>query len=210
MSLLSLISVTVFGSATAQPVASFTPEFATTGKAFVLTVSTPPGAATGASLKDQRITLVPHDASCQATNAGIRPSSLALRQPVAASPGQASWDVVIDVMHDNDFDNSYDVCYCSGLACNQYSNFHKLDQPGIITVTNPNSAQPEPSLLAAASLSAAEREVAAGELTQLKGTVNKLKDDISATDGAMQDRIEFAKVALGKGAQVWTKTFLRL
>jgi len=199
MLLVSLISVAVVSSgfATAQPLASFNPEFAKPGKAFVLTVYTPPGVVASANLKEQRIALVAHGASCQATNTGIRPSSLALRQPVSATTGQASWDVVIDAVHDSDLENSYDVCYCSGLACHQYSNFQKLEQPGIITVVAASPSQDtEPSLAAAASLSAAEREVAEGELAQLKGSVEKLQSDSSSTDGAMQDRIEFAKVAI--------------
>lgn len=201
MLLVTLISVVIAESTVAapQPLASFNPEFATPGKPFVLTVSTPPGVVTGANLREQRIALVAHGASCQATTKGIRPSSLALRQPVAATTGQASWDVVIDTVHDSDFENSYDVCYCSGFACNQFSNFQKLDQPGIITVVATEPAEEtQSSLPAAATLSAAEREVAAGELAQLKGSVEKLQSDTSATDGAMQDRVEFAKMAIGQ------------
>lgn len=182
-----------------EPMATFNPEYATAGKAFVLTVLTPPGLSTSANLRDQRIALVQHGESCQATTAGIRPGYLAQRQPVAAINGQASWDVVIDSMHDSDLENSYDVCYCSGFGCNEFSNFQKLDQPGIISVVAANLAnEAQSSVPAAAELSAQEREVAATELTELKGSVEKLQGDTSATDGAMQDRIEFAKVAISQ------------
>lgn len=199
MVFMTLISAAVANSMLArmQPLATFNPEFATAGKAFVLTVLTPPGVKTSANLRDQRIALVAHGESCQATTAGIKPSFLAQRQPVAAIVGQASWDVVIDAMHDTDLENSYDVCYCSGFACNQFSNFQKLDQPGIISVIAADAAnEAQSSMPAAAELSTAEKEVAAGELAQLKGSVEKLQSDTSATDGAMQDRIEFAKVAV--------------
>lgn len=197
MLFVTLVGVAVLGNsaATVQPQASFNPEFATPGKAFVLTVITPPGLVTDANLKQQRIALVTHGADCQSTSAGIRPSSLALRQPVAAAPGTASWDVIIDAMHDSDLENSYDVCFCAGFACNQFSNFQKLDQPGIISVIA-ESSEVQPSMEAAASLSEAEREVASKELARLSGSVEKLQMDTSATDGAMQDRVAFAKVAI--------------
>lgn len=197
MSPLVFITVAALGSAVAQPIVSFKPEFATPGKAFVLTVSTPPGTVPDDKLKDQRISLVPHGTTCaDGSIAGIRPSSLALRQPVAAAPGEASWDVVIDAMRDNDFDNSYDVCYCAGFACKEYGHFVKLEQPGIITVFAESPSQPDSSLPAALSLDTTEKEAAAKELAQVKATVEKVQSDISTQVGALEDRIDFAKEAM--------------
>lgn len=198
------VSLTLLGSVWAgnvdvatAAVASFSPEYAAVGQAFVLTVHTP-GGLPGVNPRQQRIALVKHLAPCQGQNMpGVQPSSLALREPVAASGDYASWDVIVDSagFSSDAEDIDYDVCYCAGVACFQSQNFVRLEQPGILSITKAQQnvaptvnfgGQGATGQVVAeeAARDESERQHAAEQLARLRGAVDRLGSEMA--DGSQK------------------------